>query len=76
MAVDIFAYDADGRDVEIELERLDQQVFGDHRLVWIDVSNETCATFAKIAERLHVDPESFVVATRGSKISRRISASS
>ena len=76
MAVDIFAYDADGRDVEIELERLDQQVFGDHKLVWIDVSNETCATFAKIAERLHVDPKPFVVAARWSKIFRRISASS
>ena len=76
MAVDIFAYGADGRDVEIELERLDQQVFGDHRLVWIDVSNETCATFAKIAERLHVDPKPFVAAARWSKIFRRISASS
>ncbi len=29
MAMHIFAYDADGRDVEIELERLDQQAFGD-----------------------------------------------
>jgi|GEM_PF-3310011 len=29
MAMHIFAYDADGRDVEIELERLDEQAFGD-----------------------------------------------
>ncbi len=29
MAMHIFAYDADGRDVETELERLDQQAFGD-----------------------------------------------
>ncbi|MBA3896325.1 MAG: hypothetical protein H0X36_04145 [Sphingomonadaceae bacterium] len=60
MTVHIFAYDADGRDDEIALDDLDPSAFGEHKLVWIDVSDGDRTALETISERLGVEAEPFL----------------
>ena len=63
MTVQIFAYDADGRDKELPLEKLSNSAFGEHKLVWIDAAGENEAGLASVAEKLGIGSEHLVVAT-------------
>ncbi len=62
MPIQVFAYDADGRDDVLDFEQLDRSSFGDHKLVWIDVWGEEETALGKIAEKLEVEGEPLAAA--------------
>ena len=52
MSVQVYAYDADGRDLQVDLSDIDRKSFGKHKLLWIDVCGEEKAALKSIAKTL------------------------